>query len=250
MNTRYYRQTALAAISSGIAKIRALDALKHNYLRGRIREVFVKDILTAFTPTPFAVTNGKIIDWKGNESSEIDVIVYLRDPLPHIPIDREIYLIPAEAVIYAFEIKTRLELRELKKTATKYANMRALNRIVPGDSGTWKSNKAEFCTCLISFHANKTKSLIDVYMAVDKERPPAIKVFLTPQEYFYWGSPPSNPATMSWVIGAPENTFEANLFNFLTGYANTLINILQSPKRFPPIGYYLHDVDDPWGLTK
>jgi Domain of unknown function (DUF6602) len=107
----YVKENAAHIISTDLDRPNALSGIKHPYLKGKTSKRFIKDVLRPFTPHEFGIRSGKLIDHLGNESPEIDVIVYWKIPLPSVAIDRETSLVPVESVVYIFEVKTRLRTR-------------------------------------------------------------------------------------------------------------------------------------------
>jgi hypothetical protein len=221
---RFLRST----IASGLGKIEALDRLDHPFLRGRLREVFIQDILRAMTPQTFGILSGKLIDDGGNESAEADVIVFRRDYIPFIPIDQGLAVIPIENCRYALEVKTNL--RSMKSTmlkAKKFANLihntNLYHHIRFGIIGINAPAKdaQQWRDTLKRLFPNTPQTQI----AKDQYKPtmfPTVSIIVTPQWYTYFGEREPSSQVIGWQTSGPYSGIEHSLRGFLGGYVNTL----------------------------
>src|SRR6476659_5889875 len=67
------REHHLASIRTAVEKAKGAKSIPHKGLRGRVREIFVGDLLKPLLPPTFGVGTGLIIDSKGASSAECDV---------------------------------------------------------------------------------------------------------------------------------------------------------------------------------
>src|SRR6266478_341587 len=95
-------------IQSAVAASRAIDSIAHEGLKGRIREIFVNDLIAPLLPSFVGLGTGKIIDSEGGQSGECDVIVYDRDLMPPLLLGQREALFPIESVLFSIEVKTTL----------------------------------------------------------------------------------------------------------------------------------------------
>jgi hypothetical protein len=115
----------------------------------------------------------------------------------------------------------------------------------------WQKDRPSFNSVLFSLNRpiDAKESTVDTYRLYDKAIPPVCRVFLAPNTYTYWGQqPPSDRSKLCWCIAPKDNNFQLNILNFLCGYANTLIEAAAISRPFPPIGYYMYDVNNPVGI--
>jgi hypothetical protein len=223
---RFLRST----IAAGLGKIDALDRLGHPFLRGRLREVFIQDILRAMTPEIFGILSGKLIDDSGMESAETDVIVFQRNYLPFIPIDQESALIPIENCRYAMEIKTNLRSDTMKSTnikARKFANLihnpmlYSRIRFVLIGLGSPTKSKKQWMVDLERLYPDTPVSSIPKTQ-YQQSMFPGVSIIVSPQWYIYFGQRKPESDEIGWQISGPFQGIEESMREFLVGYVNTL----------------------------
>ena len=74
---------------------------------------------------------GKIVDSRGQESSEIDVIIFSRQTLPPLVFEHGFGIYPVEACIYAIEVKSQINSTEIRCTIEKFKSLRSLYYLPP-----------------------------------------------------------------------------------------------------------------------
>lgn len=105
-------------------------ALSHNGEKGNALEAAVRDFFREHLPPSIGVTHGQVVDSPGNLSTQLDVILYDANRTPVFFSDSEsgTRLIPAEGVIAAIEVKTRLENRHLRPLVEVANTLKTLDR--------------------------------------------------------------------------------------------------------------------------
>ena len=83
-------------------------------------------LIKGVIPEKYKITKGIIQDSKGAQSNETDLIIYNPEILPSILFGNSLSFVPAEAVDYTFEIKSRLNAKEIKTTIDKFQNCKGL----------------------------------------------------------------------------------------------------------------------------
>ena len=112
---RFYHEIAKAKIKEAINLSEVMDSISHNGQKGRARELFVSNILKPYLSPNMGICTGVVINREGQQSGQIDVIVYDQRILPPLMLaDGEGY-IPCESVLATIEVKSRLKLEELIK---------------------------------------------------------------------------------------------------------------------------------------
>lgn len=91
------------------------EEFSHPGMKGASNEEIIRQFLARYLPKKFAIGQGKVVDFSGNESKQIDIIIY--DSLNAIPfyIDRHNVIIPVESVYAVIEIKSNLDKKRLQE---------------------------------------------------------------------------------------------------------------------------------------
>ena len=98
-----------------IDKIDALSGLDHKLTKGELRELFVSDVLENFLPDQFGIGNGIIINKKGLQSKQTDIIIFDKRIIPPFLGKQRLGVYPVESVLGVIEVKTRLTKKGLLK---------------------------------------------------------------------------------------------------------------------------------------
>ncbi len=93
-----------------LERLRVAALLAHPGEIGRAREEALRDHLRSFLPPSLGVSTGFIIDAQGGRSRQIDVIIHLADYHAVFMVNG-IPLVPIEAVIAVFEVKSLVQSR-------------------------------------------------------------------------------------------------------------------------------------------
>jgi len=97
------------------------DGLKnlHRVLKGRLRELFVAKFLSKFLTSQFGIGVGSvIINQRGEQSREIDILIYDKRILPPF-IEEQAGAYPAESVLAAIEVRSRMSRNTIKEFSKK-----------------------------------------------------------------------------------------------------------------------------------
>lgn len=70
------RKAHISNIRSALEKAADAEGIDHPGVKGRAREIFLKEILQPIIPPYVEFGSGKIVDSQGQNSGEIDVVVY------------------------------------------------------------------------------------------------------------------------------------------------------------------------------
>lgn len=99
----------------------------HRGIRGDERAAALADFLRATMPAKFGVAKGEAIDYQGNQTSQLDLIVYDRHDSAVLFRGKDgNLLIPAESVYAVIECKTTLNKDELESSFKAAARLKAL----------------------------------------------------------------------------------------------------------------------------
>ena len=102
-------------VAGMIAKIDASAHLSHRLTKGELRELFLCDLLNPFLTAQFDIGTGIVINQRGDQSRQTDIIVYDKRILPPFIHERHLGVYPAESVVATIEVKSTLTKREVLK---------------------------------------------------------------------------------------------------------------------------------------
>ena len=102
-----------AIVRALIERVDALSSLQHNLTKGELRELFVTTVLRSFLTAQFGVGSGIVINQRGDQSAQEDIIIYDRRILPPFISEENLGVFPAESVLATIEVKSYLRKHEL-----------------------------------------------------------------------------------------------------------------------------------------
>ncbi|MGQ0634412.1 MAG: DUF6602 domain-containing protein [Planctomycetaceae bacterium] len=105
---------------------------QHNATAGSVRELLVKGLLQQFLPASVFVETGKVIDFAGGMSKQIDIILF-DARVPYLRSPGGVGLFPVEGVLGAIAVKTRISSSdELVDTLENCGSV--IERMATGDA--------------------------------------------------------------------------------------------------------------------
>jgi len=116
-------------IDNLVALSERLGDVEHPGVKGLLREALIEQFLTPLLPTPFQISSGVIVDSKGHQSGQCDIIVAdtsIFRPLYHA---RGAGLFAIESVVAVIEVKSRItreSIRQVFQTAADLKQMACL----------------------------------------------------------------------------------------------------------------------------
>jgi hypothetical protein len=109
----FYRQIAVDAIEKTIAAANSSGLIDHPGLKGRLREIVVEELIKPFLSPHIKAATGSIVDAYGNQSRQIDVILYDEQVTPPILFSEREGVIPCHSVVATIEVKSKLSRDKL-----------------------------------------------------------------------------------------------------------------------------------------
>lgn len=113
-----------------------IDEIYHPTAKGGETELNWIGLLRAYLPERYKVDTGFVVDYEGNISDQIDIIIYDRHFTPFIFRGENVVYIPAEGVYAVFEVKPHFDknyfdysikklesVRQLKRTSANFAHI-------------------------------------------------------------------------------------------------------------------------------
>lgn len=143
--TRYY-EGVTSQIQAEIGNINELFI--HNGLKGEGNEAVIRELIKKFIPKKYGVDSGVIIDRKGNQSKQCDIIIYDNYYYPEIFSFSNIHLYPVDLVYALIEVKTTLNPSQAKLAIENIKSTKQLDfikdffRINPIDPIDFSDEKA------------------------------------------------------------------------------------------------------------
>ena len=138
MEQTLIQKYSTALIRGLIEKVKSLSELDHRLTKGELRELFVLNILKLFLTNQFDVGSGIIVNQKGEQSNQIDIIIYDNRILPPFIKEKHISVYPAECVLATIEIKSNLRKIDLVNTEKK---VKRLYEVIYNPSSSFYKNK-------------------------------------------------------------------------------------------------------------
>jgi hypothetical protein len=99
-------------IEGMLSRVKSLS-LAHKLTEGELKELFVSNILRQFLPIQFDIGSGIIVNHRGDQSNQTDIVIYDNRIMPPFIKEQAIGVYPAESVIAVLEVKSHLRKREL-----------------------------------------------------------------------------------------------------------------------------------------
>ncbi|RIE04870.1 DUF6602 domain-containing protein [Cohnella faecalis] len=100
----------------------------HSGTKGNATELSWIEWLGMYLPNRYSVDQAFVVDYKGNRSDQIDLVIYDKQYSPFVFFQDGVKFIPAESVYAIFEIKQALNKEHIQYAAEKAESVRALHR--------------------------------------------------------------------------------------------------------------------------
>ena len=115
------------------------EAVDHGGTLGDETELAWREFLARTLPNRYQVCDGFVVDADGQRSDQMDAIVFDRQYSPPLFMGGNVQYVPAEAVYAVFEVKQRVDSRNLRLACAKADSVRSLRRtsaLIPSADGT------------------------------------------------------------------------------------------------------------------
>lgn len=128
IENRLIKNLFIALQESMMNDLKMSQAVSHPTDKGDIAEINWQTWFSTYLPKRYSVTKGKVIDCNGNESDQIDIIIYDRQYSPLVFSYQNVTYITAESVYAVFEVKQELNKENILYAAKKAKSVRELKR--------------------------------------------------------------------------------------------------------------------------
>jgi|GEM_PF-4382898 len=112
-----------------------IDSKNEGHLKGTALELRLKNLFTKMIPSFCSISNGWIIDEKGNKSDERDLLIYNRDKAPQFLFDIGTGIFPLESIEYDIQVKHSITDGNFKQAYNKF-DTRTKRNVLLGIKGT------------------------------------------------------------------------------------------------------------------
>ena len=153
------RNHSSALVKGFIEQSLSLSSLQHKPTKGQLRELFVTNIPKPFLSSQFEIGTGVIINQKGEQSDQTDIIIYDTRTIPPFIKEQNIGVYPAESVIGVVEVKSRLSRPEIE--AAEASARKLHTRIFSPISNLYRDYAFTPYCCAIGFYGSGVKELSD-----------------------------------------------------------------------------------------
>ena len=128
----------------------------HSLTKGEVRERVVRDFLRPFLPACYGLGTGEVFSSEGNNSKQIDIVIYDAVFSTILRLDENSFLFPCESVFGSIEVKSDLgsqavlkdaitniqSLKSLKRDDSDILDFTPISRINVGEGLTYDKTKA------------------------------------------------------------------------------------------------------------
>ena len=150
------QEHSIAIVRALAERAEAVKGLEHKVTKGQLRELFVTQLLDSFLTSQFGIGSGIIINQKGQQSNQTDVIVYDRRILPPFIKEQNVGIYPVESVLATVEVKSLLRRKELEDSEKAAKKLRTT---VFNTNSDYYRKERKPLTAVIGFHGNGVREL-------------------------------------------------------------------------------------------
>ena len=207
-------------VVAAIAKFRETASMAHPGLKGRFREIFIRDLLKPILASDFIAGSGVMVDSAGGTSPEADVLIFDKFHVPAVLYSQHEGLFPLEGTYYYGEIKSRLTKHELADAIKKFRAVLAMKSLPNAQGKCWIGPRFLFAWSS-DLSAETIQSELARYFEVDEAaatRPAATIICVVGKGYCY-ADPAEGPARWH-KCGEADGVQE--VVNFIGGISNSL----------------------------
>jgi hypothetical protein len=128
MNNQFINKLFLTLQHKMLSDLGMNEYMSHPGDKGDATELDWQRWFEIYLPKRYSVTKGKVVDCQGNESDQIDIIIYDRQYSPLVFHYNNVTYVTAESVYAVFEVKQDLTKEHIKYAAQKAKSVRSLQR--------------------------------------------------------------------------------------------------------------------------
>ncbi|GFZ76727.1 hypothetical protein GCM10011531_02510 [Aquaticitalea lipolytica] len=115
----------------------ATSEINHTNEKGSFREFFISELIEPLLPNSYGIGSGIIVDNKGNQSTQLDIIIFDKRIMRPILSSGSSGVFPIDSVLAILEIKSKITSTEYKKLIP------CLTKLIPPSE---KNNRSDSLT--------------------------------------------------------------------------------------------------------
>lgn len=224
-------------ISAIINSYDASANIEHNGTKGDYREDEIRNFISEILPNNLGVSSGIVVDVNGQQSHQLDIVIYDKNILPTFLKNQNLAFFPLDSVKYAIEVKSLINKDEMENDVVKkFLDFNSLKSI----------RGRTYITALMAFNTDlKEKEEIERYYEINSNMiiDPEVQIIVAMnQGYYFWDIEVKKIndkifKIISWYGYKAQNNKEL-LKLFFVGLMNTLFSekigyyILNKPEKF------------------
>lgn len=118
----YFKKNLTNRIHKALMDSETASGIEHPYLSGKLREIVLHQLIEPLLNRQYSIGTGKIIDYRGEQSKEVDLCMYSNNLLPPFFFSEKdsLGIFPIESVLGCIEVKTTLNKITLEDAYTKF----------------------------------------------------------------------------------------------------------------------------------
>jgi hypothetical protein len=225
------------SVTAALAKFRETAEMGHAGLKGRFREIFVKDLLRPVLSNEFLAGSGVVVDHTGLTSREADVIIFDKFHIPAVLYNAEEGLFPIEGTSYYGEVKSKLTTQELHDAVEKFRVVRKFSAL-PNHQGISVIPPRFLFAWTSDLKGEGIEKELERYIKIDELAlvDPAATIICVVGKGYCSAIRTADGKTAWYKIGNADGVQE--VVNFIGGVANSLID-LRMQKFGVRFGHYI-----------
>lgn len=247
----YYRKILTGRIRKALQDAETAANINHPSLIGKLREIVLTELIAPLLNTRYAIGYGKITDYKGSHSGEIDLCIYSTTVHPPILFStkNDIGVFPIESVLACVEVKSKFTSNGLKTAYQRFATIEKKLIITSGVhdennhpmAHVYQKHKYAFFAFSAESDSYTPNTILDVYKRIDPnwDKNPLIQsICLAGRGWLCFTS-------YGWIHMSYDRKNKVN--EEIIGFLCTLIHDLpkvEVGRGVPRIGYYLTDTSN------
>ena len=241
-----FRKHLLTNVKSMIFLAEDAKKIQHDGLLGRLKEIFLDELLNPYLGPTMKTCTGIVINSKGKQSKQIDIIIYDSEIIPPAILKQEAGVIPVESVLATIEIKSTLTAKTLKNSILNGISIKELGfhpSVMRSVSlHNIPSYVFAFSSDLVGVNKTETQRVIEV---IDKYgqgyHAPISVVCIVNKPYIYFSydqnKEENDPDKYKWDEIQSNNQHE-EILRFISGILDNCYNIKQE-RRNISISHYI-----------
>ena len=119
-------KNSFSNISRNVFKGKNGETIFHPGEFGTYRENICKEFLRLFTPSPFGIGSGFVINDVGHVSNQCEIIIFDRENTPLIESNEKMRFFPVETVVGVGEIKSNLKKEDFIDSLNRLAFIKSM----------------------------------------------------------------------------------------------------------------------------